>query len=137
MSAFHGPQEHLANPPATWQVLKAADRNWQLCTKDGIPLESGQPTRRQAEADRESGPLARLYDNETRWYAGQSVTHWAPYVPETVADAHACGQLAHGIDMPRVPPGHWFNDGPVGTTDLGLIVAWTAGWDAANLTVKV
>ena len=78
MSMFANPEEHAANPPQSWQVAKAADRCWQLTTKDGAVLHS-YTTRHAAEAARVSGPYVTFYDRETRWYAGHPVPGWKPY----------------------------------------------------------
>lgn len=77
MSVFNNPTEHAENPPDTWTVRKHGQR-WELCTKDGGTLDSF-PRKLDAEAERVGGHLARLYADETRWYAGESVHNWIPY----------------------------------------------------------
>lgn len=79
MSLFSGPAEHAANPPESWQVARLG-RVWQLRTAGGGVLDS-YPTKRAAEAARADSNIARLYAKETRWYAGEPVDGWKPYVP--------------------------------------------------------
>lgn len=78
MSVFHNPAEHAANPPDTWQVVKVAERAWQLQTAGGGTL-SQHTTRRAAISERECGFIRDLYDKETRWYAGEDIPGWRPY----------------------------------------------------------
>jgi hypothetical protein len=78
MSLFSGPEEHAANPPSSWQVVKAGPRLWHLTTRDGGVLKSEQ-TKTAAEAERESGFYVNLYEKERRWYAGEPVPGWKPY----------------------------------------------------------
>lgn len=82
MSLFNGPEEHAANPPDTWVVEKSWSQ-WRLCTRDGATLDTFE-RKRDAEAARTDGFLARLYADETRWYAGENVHGWKPYRPEGV-----------------------------------------------------
>jgi hypothetical protein len=77
MSLFNNPAEHAANPPESWAVVSVG-RRYELRTADGITLDSYQ-RRRDAEAGRTSGPVASLYADEKRWYAGESVRGWRPY----------------------------------------------------------
>lgn len=79
MSLFSGPEEHTANPPETWVVHKAGERNWQLQTKDGGVLDWGQPTKKRAEALRAEGWYVEMYDKERRWYAGEDIPPWKPW----------------------------------------------------------
>ena len=65
-------EEHAANPPQTWVAVKAAARLWHLNTAGGVTLDSFA-TRKAAEAARESGWAADLYEKERRWYAGENV----------------------------------------------------------------
>lgn len=73
------PDEHAANGPETWQVVKAGERVWHLRTRDGATLEYNIPTKREAEALKTDGHLVRLYEQERRWYAGEHVAGWRPY----------------------------------------------------------
>lgn len=79
MSLFASPEEHAANPPSTWVVKKAAPRLWHLCTKEGIVLSYGHATKKEADSLMTSGFYVNLYNDETRWYAGESVRNWIPY----------------------------------------------------------
>ena len=79
MSLFSGPEEHAANPPASWTVAKAGRECWQLRTAAGVHLGGRYTTRRAAEADKVSGFYVRLYEQERRWYAGEPVAGWRPY----------------------------------------------------------
>lgn len=72
------PEEHPANPPESWTVTKVAERAWQLRTAAGDVLEQ-VPTRHEAEALKTSGHLVRLYRDEARWMAGETVANWRPF----------------------------------------------------------
>jgi hypothetical protein len=78
MSLFSNPEEHAANPPSTWLVVKTGGC-WSICAADGYELEGNFDRKRDAEAARTSGFAAQLYAKETRWYAGESVRGWKPY----------------------------------------------------------
>lgn len=83
MALFANPQEHAANPPETWAVVKRAARSWGLTLAGDSTVELGHyETKRAAEQAREEGFLVRLYRQEARWYAGESVPGWRPYIPE-------------------------------------------------------
>ena len=70
MSLFASPEEHAANPPASWLVVKVAPRCWSVTTADGDVLDTFA-TRADALAVRGFGSvLANLYAAEGRWYAG-------------------------------------------------------------------
>lgn len=81
------PQDHASNPPSTWQVVKAADRTWHLTTSTGGVLDS-YPSKSAALADKESGPLVSLYEQEARWIAGATIPNWRPFA-ECFPDFHA------------------------------------------------
>lgn len=78
MSLFSGPAEHAANPPESWTVSRAGRASWHLRTAAGVTLGRYE-TRRAAEADKVSGFYVRLYEQESRWYAGEQVAGWRPY----------------------------------------------------------
>lgn len=78
MSMFSNPVEHAANAPETWSVVKLAPQAWALVTSDGTELDRFR-AKYAAEQARVSGHLVRLYQDETRWYAGESVRGWKPY----------------------------------------------------------
>jgi hypothetical protein len=77
MTLFSSPEEHAANPPATWQVVKVGTRRWGLATQAGYVLERFE-CKTDAEQGRTEGWAADLYDKETRWYAGEPVNGWKP-----------------------------------------------------------
>ena len=79
MTLFSGPEEHAANPPETWEAVKAGERCWHLRTKDGGTLDYFT-TKREALKARDDGFAARLYEQERRWYAGESIPNWRPWV---------------------------------------------------------
>lgn len=83
MSMFSSPEEHAANPPASWSVVRVG-RRYSLQTKDGGVLSSYE-RKRDAEEEKESGRSVNLYNKEARWYAGEQVDNWKPYVPAWVA----------------------------------------------------
>jgi hypothetical protein len=76
MSLFRA-EDHAANPPSTWLVVKAAPKCWRLTTKTGGVLGT-YPTKGAAEKDRVSGFYVNLYEDERRWYAGQNARGWGP-----------------------------------------------------------
>jgi len=75
---FGSPEEHAANPPSSWKVVKAGPRLWHLTTKAGSVLTS-MGTQRAAESGREEGFFANLYEKEGRWFRGEPVSGWKPY----------------------------------------------------------
>lgn len=77
------PKEHNDNPPSTWIVAKAADRCWQLRDANGGVLER-RPTKKAAEELKITGHLVDLYNKEGRWFAGEQVDNWKPYVNEAL-----------------------------------------------------
>lgn len=79
MVMFRSPEEHAANPPETWVVRKSADRVWRLTTKDGVDLSASFARKKDAEDAKTTGFEARLYADETRWYAGEQVNGWKTY----------------------------------------------------------
>lgn len=82
MALFTTPERHTANPPATWAVVKHAPRSWALTLAGDPDAVLGLfPTRQAAEQARREGFLVRLYRDEGRWFAGESVPGWRPYVP--------------------------------------------------------
>lgn len=85
MSLFNGPEEHAANPPDAWRVVKVRPKMWRLVALNGVVLATCQ-TRRDCVDLCERGFYRSLYDDETRWYAGEAIVGWKPYSP-TVRDA--------------------------------------------------
>lgn len=82
MSIFASPEEHAANPPSTWEVRQWG-RKWVLvCTKWPITTLATFTTMREAKQAKITGFLADLYAKESRWYAGESVDNWKPYIPQ-------------------------------------------------------
>lgn len=79
MSCFADPLTHAANPPESWSVVKLGERQWVLTTASGIGTLGAFKTRRAAYEAKRSGFLFNLYNDETRWYAGESVRNWKPY----------------------------------------------------------
>jgi hypothetical protein len=76
---FASPEEHAANPPETWRVVKVTDRLWELRPAGSDYAFFGYPTKREAEEAKRSGFYFDLYNDEARWYAGEPVPHWKPY----------------------------------------------------------
>lgn len=93
MVLFASPDEHAENPPDTWRVVKAAERCWHLDTKDGVTLDTFK-TRRQAAEAIADGFTRRLYDKESRWYAGENVHPWRPYAEIAAERARRAERLA-------------------------------------------
>jgi len=77
MSLFNNPTEHADNPPETWRVVKVG-RRYELQTATGVRLDSFE-RKGHAEKALIDGHLVRLYGDESRWYAGESVNGWKPY----------------------------------------------------------
>lgn len=73
-------EDHAANPPETWIVRKAADRCWHLTPASGEGVLGTFPRKRDAEMARTIGWWVDLYEKERRWYAGEAVAGWKPYV---------------------------------------------------------
>lgn len=81
MALFANPQEHAANPPETWVVVKRGPGAWALTPANSTAELDRFGTKRAAEQARIEGFLVRLYGQEARWYAGESVPSWRPYTP--------------------------------------------------------
>lgn len=79
MSLFSGPDEHAANPPETWEVVKLAERVWALRPAGADYSLNTFTTRHAAEEARSEGSAARLWRQEAAWYAGEAVRGWKPY----------------------------------------------------------
>ena len=75
---FRDPEEHAANPPESWRVVKGADRLWFVETTGGTVL-SHHHTRREALDRTQTGFSVNLWEKERRWYAGEQVAGWRPY----------------------------------------------------------
>ena len=78
MSLFGSPEEHAANGPDTWQIVRAGERCWHVTDARGNTI-SYHATRRDAEAEIAGGFTRQLYDDEARWYAGAPVRNWRPW----------------------------------------------------------
>lgn len=78
MPVFPSPEVHAANPPDTWIVQKHG-RRYELATSAGEPLDYSFERKSDAEQARTTGRAAKLYEQETRWYAGESIPNWRPY----------------------------------------------------------
>ncbi len=74
------PEEHNADPPSCWTVRKNG-RRWQVCDKNGGVIDTAD-TKREAERLKVEGHLVDLYNDEGRWFAGEKVRNWKPYVPQ-------------------------------------------------------
>lgn len=80
MALYTTPQEHAANPPETWRVVRRGDRLWSLTDAQGATFQTF-PTRREALSHREEGFYVDLYVKEGRWFAGERVAGWKRYEP--------------------------------------------------------
>jgi hypothetical protein len=75
-------EEHDANPPESWQVVKVAPRTWHLRQADHKPGDgplTSCETKARAEALKVSGFFVDLYEREGRWMRGEPVAGWKPY----------------------------------------------------------
>lgn len=79
MAMHRTPADHDADPPSGWTVRKHG-RKFALCNKDGHPMQYCT-TRREAEALKTSGFYFNLYNDEGRWFCGESVRNWKQYQP--------------------------------------------------------
>lgn len=77
MCMFENPEQHAANPPETWEVVKVTERWWDL-QAGGAGIQT-YTTRRAALAARTSGTWFDLYQKEARWYAGEDIPNWKPW----------------------------------------------------------
>jgi hypothetical protein len=76
VSLFTSPEEHDANPPSTWEVVKMAERVWHLRSAGSdYPLDTFT-TKRAAETARTNGSAATLYAMEDLWYRGAEIPGW-------------------------------------------------------------
>jgi hypothetical protein len=71
------PEDHPKHPPHTWTVEKRG-RRWALTVGDSV-IDTFA-TKREAEENKISGMYATLYEKERRWFAGERVDNWKPYV---------------------------------------------------------
>ena len=76
MALHTTPEDHAADPPSAWQVVKVADRCWHLKSSHGHVFGSSYKTRRAAEQDKVTGFYVNLYEKEGRWYAGHTPDGW-------------------------------------------------------------
>lgn len=79
MSMYRNPEEHAANPPSSWRVVRVHGGAWHLVDTGGTVLASCR-RKREAEEYRD-GWASALYAMEARWYAGEPVPGWRPYAP--------------------------------------------------------
>ena len=80
MGLHHTPEDHDADPPARWQVVKVADRCWHLVSSlNSDAVFEYCTTRKAAEAARSDSSSALLYEKESRWFRGEPVANWKPY----------------------------------------------------------
>lgn len=83
MALHRTPEEHNANPPHTWHVVKVIDGVWDLrMQSDDATLERFS-TKCAAELAKSEGFYVELYEKEGRWFAGESIPNWRPYAEET------------------------------------------------------
>lgn len=76
---FGTPEEHAANPPSSWLVVKRSERCWHLVTADGATTLDSFTSRKTALEARENGASAHLWEKERRWFAGDKVDNWKPW----------------------------------------------------------
>jgi hypothetical protein len=79
MSLHTSPAQHDANPPSTWHAVKVGERAWELRDGDGHTLDRGFRTRADAEAAIARGWARNTYEEEGRWYAGDTPPHMRPW----------------------------------------------------------
>lgn len=85
MALFTTPEEHAANGPATWQVVKIEAGFWAIAQAGTDPVNNAGDridtfgTKAKATAALTEGYAFDLWHKERRWYAGESVNGWKPY----------------------------------------------------------
>ncbi len=72
------PEDHNANPPSTWVVIKG-ERGWYLRQHNSTDTLEVFRTKKAAEQAKLSGWYVDLYAKEGRWFAGENVSGWKPY----------------------------------------------------------
>jgi len=115
MSLFMGPEEHAANPPSSWNVVKVGSR-WALRTTPDQTFETYR-SRKAAEADKVEGHWVAAYAEEGRWYAGGTPAGWKSWEEAKAERDHnaarwAANQTATVTVHPAYADGTY--DGPVG-----------------------
>ena len=78
MSLFRDPEEHAANPPSSWKVVRVARGNWDLRTVGDVTLDHFKTERAAVAAKRDSW-LARLWAQEGAWYEGETPSGYRPW----------------------------------------------------------
>ena len=95
------PEEHDADPPEGWTVRKCG-RKWQLLNRNGGVLDTFD-TKKRAEAEKIMGRAFRLYEAEGRWFKGEEVSPWRPYVEcKPAMDKAAAAAAAARREMHKV-----------------------------------
>jgi hypothetical protein len=88
MALHTTPEDHRADPPSAWTVVKAGERNWHLDSSLGGTI-GYFGTQREALSGKESGFYVDLYEREGRWFAGDGPQGWRPYAATTAAEVCA------------------------------------------------
>ena len=85
MALHSTPEQHAANPPESWRVVREKDQNgsrvwWHLYIDQETdhPLQS-YSVKREAIAALTSGFYFDLYQKEGRWFAGEKIGSWKSY----------------------------------------------------------
>lgn len=74
------PEEHDANPPHTWEVIKhPGGRRWKLQQKGAEYPIATFNSKREAVKAKSSGQYVELYEKEGRWFSGKPVPGWKSY----------------------------------------------------------
>jgi hypothetical protein len=79
VSLHTSPAAHDRNTPDTWRAVKVGERSWSLVDGEGHTLDQGFRTRAAAEEAITSGTTRNLYEQEGRWYAGDTPAGWRPW----------------------------------------------------------
>lgn len=82
MSLYTSPEQHAANPPETWTVERipyGTRARWCVVDKQGTQMGPTYETKREAEANLDSGWYVRHWEKEQRWYDGESIPGWKSY----------------------------------------------------------
>lgn len=98
MAMFSSREEHAANPPSTWVVAKSSG-GWGMGPASGGEF-CRYPTEKTALQATREGRWVGLYEKEARWYAGEQVDNWRPYVEpdEEFTPADPAVELRHAFE---------------------------------------
>lgn len=101
MSIFPTPEQHAANGPDTWRVVKTGS-HWALVNKDATDEQASYAgdiidtfaTKSAAEQARIDGWAANMWRKEARWYAGASIGGWKSWAEVKADNERVAARIA-------------------------------------------